>query len=132
MFIISLDIRRIWDYKECETRPTYRVAAAEDYVSDLPSADLCVWNDSCVPTNFGPGGAGVLLYVTSARTQHHFPSSTVQFHPVSPQRSQSSIMPLDDPSNSQHLTFFRLVNTKCATEHSFSDAYGLGEFELAW
>ena len=30
---------------------------------------------------------------------------------------------------SQHSTFFHLVNTICATEHSFSDAYGAVEFK---
>ena len=33
---------------------------------------------------------------------------------------------------SKHLTFFRLVNTICATERTFSDAYGSVEFKLAW
>ena len=33
---------------------------------------------------------------------------------------------------SKHSTFFRLVNTTCATEHSFSEAYGSVEFKLAW
>ena len=47
----------------------------------------------------GFGGAGVLFYATSARTQHHCPSPTVQLHPSSPQRSQSSVMPLDGASN---------------------------------
>ena len=31
----------------------------------------------------------------------------------------------------QHSTFFRMVNTICATERSFSDAYGSVEFEFA-
>ena len=33
---------------------------------------------------------------------------------------------------SEHLTFFRLVNTICATKRTFSDAYGSVEFKLAW
>ena len=61
-------------------------------------ADLFVWTDGSIPTNFGSGGAGVLFYATSARTQHHFPSPTVQFHPALAQRSQS-VMPLDRASN---------------------------------
>ena len=60
---------------------------------------VCVWTDGSVSTNFGPGGAGVLSYATSARTQHHFPFLTVQFHLPSSQRSQSFVMPLDGASN---------------------------------
>ena len=78
---------------------TDRKAAAEDNLSDLPPADLCVWTDGSVPTTFGPVGAGLLFYATFARTQHHFPSPTVQFHPASQQKSQPSVMPLDGASN---------------------------------
>ena len=46
-----------------------------------------------------PKIAGVLFYATSARTQYHFPTQIDQFHPASPQRSQSFIMPLDGACN---------------------------------
>ena len=81
------------------------MATVEDYLSDLPPANLCVWTDGSVPTNLGPGGAGVLFYMTSARTLYSFPSPIVQFHPASPQRSQSSIMPLDGASNITPLAY---------------------------
>ena len=73
------------------------MAAEEGYLSDLHPADPCVWTDISILRNFGPSGTGD--YATSARNQHHFPSLTVQFHPASPQRSQSFIMPLDGASN---------------------------------
>ena len=58
------------------------MAAAEDYLSYLLPANLCFWTDGSIATNFGPSGAGVLFYATSARTQYHFPFPTVQFHPA--------------------------------------------------
>ena len=57
-----------------------------------PPADLCVWTDGSVLTNFGPGGTGVLFYATSARFQHHFSSSFTA-------EIQSSIIPLDGAYN---------------------------------
>ena len=86
--VIASDMTHMQDQK----------AAAEDYLSDLSPVYLCAWTDGSVAKIFGPGGAGVLFY-SSARTQHHFPSPTVQFHPASTQRSQPSVMPLDGASN---------------------------------
>ena len=74
------------------------MAAEEDYLSDPIPANICVWTDGSILTNFGPVGTGVIFYATFARTQDHFTSPRVQFHPALLQRSQSSIMPLDGAS----------------------------------
>ena len=67
---------------------------------------------------FGPGGAGVLFYATSARTQHYFPFPAVQFHLASPQKScpvppTSEHLPIHLPGCLYKLQFLHLPPELC-------------------
>ena len=41
-----------------------RQASAESHLDSLPPVDVYIWTDGSVPTNFGPGGAGIYALCT--------------------------------------------------------------------
>ena len=108
LFIISLDIRhilRLWWWLQTQPTSTYRQKGCSGGLPlwSTPCWSLCLKRWFCPNKFWTRWHRSLTLCVTSVRTQHHFPSPTVQFHPASLQWSQPFSCPWIVTPTSLHL-----------------------------